>query len=789
MDSSSNMGISCRVTRTLLLYLRQVNDGSLGDLLDGFSLDEPYLLDADNWISHADLHILYERMIRITGDPDAVYNMALSTERSQPLGMLDRIARLLGTPKMLYSQAPRYNKMLKANGDVFIREMGDSWVVLEDRYHQSAQKTRYDCDYTRGILAGIPTIFGMPPAEVEELECQVAPEVYGQRTWPDHPQQGRPGCLYRVRWDKRTVPGRLRRLFGRGKIYQEAIQDLWDANQRIQEKYRREKTLTRELEKANQDLSRQKEQLEEYAKKIQDSERKYRLLTETLPDVIWTLDLATMRFDYLSPSVEKIRGFTPREAKAMTLEQTLAPESLRLAMTTLAREMEKENMPGMDPDRPVTLELQQTTKEGTYQWAEATMNFIRDPQGAAVGVLGISRDISERKRAEAQSRELQAQLNRAQKMEAIGRLAAGVAHDLNNILSGVVSYPELLLMELPADSPHRELVATIKSSGDRAAAIVQDLLSLARRGVRDTEIVDLNFIVRQYQASPEFASLRQSHANVEMEVDLAGDLLNLKGSPINLTKIIMNLVSNAAEAMPAGGRLRVSTSNRYLDTQSAYYESIPEGEYVCLTVEDEGVGISEKDLKNIFEPFYSKKSMGRSGSGLGMTIIWATVKDLEGYIDVDSREGRGTRFTLYLPATREQHLAEPRRVTLDDYLGTETILVVDDMAEQRQVATGMLSKLGYRVSAVASGEEAVEHLREHEADLLVLDMIMPDLDGLETYRRVIEIRPGQKAIIASGYSESGRVRELQNLGAGAYVQKPYTMENIGMAVRRELDRA
>jgi PAS domain S-box-containing protein len=789
MESSSNMVISCRITRTLLLYVRQVNNGSLDDLLEGLDLDEPYLLDPDNWISHAALQILYQRMIRITGDPDAVYNMTVSTGRLQSLGILDRIARLVGTPKLLYSHAPRYNKMLKLNGDILLREVGDSWVILEDRYHDSAQKTRYDCDYTRGMLAMIPTMFGLPPAEVEELECQVAPGVYGTRIWPDHPDQGRPGCLYRVQWNTRSMPGLFQRLFGRRKIYQDAIQDLLDANRRIQEKYRRERTLALELEEANQELSRQKQQLEAYAAKIEGSERKYRLLTETLPDVIWTMDLATLRFRYISPQVKKVRGFSPAEARALSLEQSLSPESGKLALEALAREMEMEKTPGADPDRPTTLELQQTRKDGAYQWGETIMRFLRDEQGAPVGILGITRDISARKRAEEENRALQAQLNQAQKLEAIGRLASGVAHDLNNILSGVVSYPELLLLELPEDSPHRELVATIKNSGLRAAAIVQDLVSLARRGISDSEIVVLNPTILQYLSSPEHTTLIQGHPQVRMEVDLADDLLNIKGSPHHLSKIIMNLVNNAAEAMPAGGRVLLSTANCYMDVRSTLYEPVPEGEYVCLTVRDEGVGISQQDLKNIFEPFYTKKSMGRSGSGLGMTVVWASVKDLNGYIDVQSREGEGSSFTIYLPATREEHLDEPRRVTLNDYLGSETILVVDDMAEQRRLAASMLGKLGYTVTVVASGEEAVEHLREHEADLMVLDMIMPGMDGLETYRRALEIRPGQKVIIASGYSESRRVRELQRLGAGGYVQKPYTLEKIGMAVRAELDRA
>jgi CheY-like chemotaxis protein len=251
----------------------------------------------------------------------------------------------------------------------------------------------------------------------------------------------------------------------------------------------------------------------------------------------------------------------------------------------------------------------------------------------------------------------------------------------------------------------------------------------------------------------------------------------------------MNILTNAAEAMPAGGIIRLSSCNIYLDTQLKLYEEIPSGEYVCLSVADEGIGITDEDLHRIFEPFYSKKSMRRSGSGLGMTVIWATIKDHGGYVDIQSQDGKGTRITLYLPATRELEEFNLRRIVLEDYIGTEKVLIVDDIPEQQQIATNMLTRLGYALTSVASGEAAVEYLRSNTADLVVLDMIMPGgMDGLDTYKQIIAIRPGQKAIITSGFSESERVKSLQQLGVGVYIQKPYNLEKLGVAVRRELDR-
>ena len=409
------------------------------------------------------------------------------------------------------------------------------------------------------------------------------------------------------------------------------------------------------------------------------------------------------------------------------------------------------------------------------------------------GVNGIvinCRDITDRIRAKEEKDNLEAQLQRAQKMEAIGTLAGGVAHDLNNILSGLVSYPELLLMDIPQDSPLRAPIITIQQSGQKAAAIVQDLLTLARRGVSTTEVVNLNSIIREYLMSPECQKLKSFNPGVQIETDLEKKLLNTLGSPFHLGKTIMNLLSNAAEAMPEGGRVLISTENRYIDRPIKGYDDIEEGDYSILTISDTGIGMTSNDMERIFEPFYTKKVMGRSGTGLGMTVVWGTVKDHKGYIDIQSAEGKGTRLILYFPVTREELAKDEIILSVENYQGKgEKILIVDDVEDQRKIASNMLNKLGYSVKAVSSGEEAVEYMRNNSADLLVLDMIMdPGMDGLDTYKQILELHPEQKAIIASGFSESDRVREAQRIGAGPYIKKPYLLEKIGLAVKAVLEK-
>ena len=412
-------------------------------------------------------------------------------------------------------------------------------------------------------------------------------------------------------------------------------------------------------------------------------------------------------------------------------------------------------------------------------------DLVRERTDAlAVANQRLQRELDERKAAESEKLQLQEHLQRAQKMEALGTLAGGVAHDLNNILSGLVGYPDLLLQDLPEDSDLRKPMKTIQQSGRKAAAIVQDLMTLARRGVADFQVLDLNRIVTDYLESPEFEKLIQFHPAVKLTSHLAADLTPVKGSPVHLFKTVMNLVSNAAEAMPDGGTILIQTANRSVDRRLGDNGAVPEGDYAVLIVRDNGIGISKDDLKRIFEPFYSKKVMGKSGTGLGMAVVWGTVKDHSGFIDTRSREGAGTTFTLYFPTTREIPKSASDPWSLADHQGYgQTILIVDDVAEQREIATAMLTKLGYRTEVVSSGEAAVDYVAHRTVDLLLLDMVMdPGIDGLETYRRILAIHPGQKAVIASGYAETSRIREAQRIGPVGYLKKPYGLDPLAEAV-------
>ena len=399
-------------------------------------------------------------------------------------------------------------------------------------------------------------------------------------------------------------------------------------------------------------------------------------------------------------------------------------------------------------------------------------------------------EIEERKWSQQERLRLESELIRVEKMELLGRLAGGVAHDLNNVLSGIVSYPDLLLHKLSPDSDMRGPLENIRRAGTRAAVIVQDLLTLARRGVTVNEIVQLNDIITEHLQSPEFINLQKNFPDVTIETYLTPELQRLSGSPVHLEKAVMNLLVNSFEAIEGEGRVIIVTENRYVNTPIKGYETTVPGNYVILKISDSGTGISKEELAKIFEPFYSSKVMGHSGTGLGMTVVWGTVKDHCGYLDVVSSPEEGTTFTLFFPADEDGENLPQMEKPVPQALARgngETILLVDDDAEQRSIGESILTTLGYKVKTAASGEDAVAFLKESSADLILLDMIMePGMDGLETYQSVLKIRPDQKVIIVSGYSATDRIKKAMELGVRRYVKKPYGLEELVTKIHKVL---
>ena len=530
-------------------------------------------------------------------------------------------------------------------------------------------------------------------------------------------------------------------------------------------------------------LMKTKEILQQQLILQRESEEKYRNIFENAIEGIFQ-STAEGRFLNVNPTMARIYAFK-------------SPEEMIEHYTDISSQLYIDANQRLEFQRRLAeegvlekFETQHYRKDNSKIWVSVNARIIRDAEGKILYYEGLTEDITERKRDEEEKKILEERLQRAEKMEALGTLAGGVAHDLNNVLGIIIGYSEMLLYDIEAASPLRPGLVNILEGSQKAAAIVQDLLTLTRRGVAARKVLNLNRVVVDCQRSPEFVKLTSYHPLIKTKFDLEQDLLNISGSSVHLDKTLFNLISNACEAMPKGGKLVIQTSNQYLDRPVQGYDEIREGDYVVLSITDTGEGISATDLKRVFEPFYTKKIMGRSGTGLGLAVVWGTVKDHHGYINVQSQEGNGSTFKLYFPVIRENVTPEEKAVALSEYLGKgQSILVVDDVQGQRDLAEEMLNKLNYRVTSVSSGEEAVSYLKGHPVDLLVLDMIMdPGMDGLDTYKKILEIHPRQRAIIVSGFSESDRVHTAQNLGAGAYVKKPYVLEKLGLAVRLELDK-
>lgn len=520
---------------------------------------------------------------------------------------------------------------------------------------------------------------------------------------------------------------------------------------------------------------------------LRESESRYQDLFDNAPDMYFQL---TEDGTVISVNVQGASqlGYAVDELVGQSVVRVVHPADVDTVLNQVSNVLD-------DPGTVHHIEFRKVRKDGSMLFVSESLS-VQQEEGKAPIIRILCRDITPQKTAEERAQQLQERLARSERMESLGILAGGVAHDLNNILGPMVAYPDLLLDRFEESSDDYEIVKEIKRSAGRAAAVIRDLLTLARRGRYQLEPTDLNEVVESYLRSAGFAELQALYPNVEPLVRLKPDLPAFDGSSVNLVKVLMNLVINAFEAMPHGGTLHIDTRVQSASSTYMGYESIPRGDYVILEVSDTGSGIEAKDQERMFEPFFTKKKMGRSGSGLGLSVVYGVVKDHGGYIDVKSDVGKGTAIRISIPIRANMAVAEEVE-NLESILGNERILIVDDVAEQRTMAAKLLRDMGYHVDTAASGREAVKRLEEIRAEgdvtspyaVVLLDMIMEeDFDGLDTYQRMIEFFPDQKCVIVSGYSETSRVKQAQSLGAGRYLPKPYTREELGKAVRGEIDR-
>ncbi len=400
---------------------------------------------------------------------------------------------------------------------------------------------------------------------------------------------------------------------------------------------------------------------------------------------------------------------------------------------------------------------------------------VYSAEGHIIGLCGIARDITENKRLEDLA-------ERAKRLEAAGRIAGQVAHDFNNLLGPLIAYPEFIAEELDETNPARPLLADIEKAAHQMAEINQQLLTLGRRGHYTMEPINLNNIIEQ-----AVSQLHSDKRDINLDLKLQSGLPPIKGGGAQLLRGISNLLINALDAIGRNGSITVCSEAVVLTTPTGNLMEIPHGEFVRLSITDDGPGIEHSILNKIFEPFFTTKATDKKrGSGLGLSIVHAVIADHNGFIDVHDVEPHGTCFELYLPVMHGETETTDTPVSVAG--GSESVLVIDDDAFQREVTENLLTRLGYQPTSVASGEEALELLDHDKPDLLILDMVMsPGIDGVETYRRAIRKHPDLKAIIVSGYAESQRMKSAEQLGLTRFVRKPLTLQSLNTAIRAELD--
>ncbi len=544
---------------------------------------------------------------------------------------------------------------------------------------------------------------------------------------------------------------------------------------------RQVKAKTWELTRANLLLEEKVRDLVSAKEALRKSETNYKLLADNAHDIIFTMD-TNLCFTYISPSIERIRGYTVEEAMSQTPVDALTPASLDVALKVFAEEMEIEKRDAMNLWRTRTLELEEYCKDGSTIWTESTLSPLRDGENKLAGFLGITRDISERKRVDNERVKLEAQLYQAQKIESIGTLAGGIAHDFNNLLMGILGNVSLVLMKMDENNPFRERLKNVEDYIQRGSDLTKQLLGFARGGKYEVKPTDLGEFIRK---SSEMFGHTKKEVNIHYKIQ--NGLWAAEVDRGQMEQVLLNMYVNAWQAMPKGGDLYLTVENVELGEMDMNPYNVNPGRFVKVTITDTGVGMDAKTKARIFEPFFTTKERAR-GTGLGLASAYGIIKNHGGFIYVDSEPDHGTSFTIYLPASDKPVQDEK---TPDEAIqtGHETILIIDDEEMILEINSKMLQGLGYKVITAIGGRQGLQ-IYENEQDridLVILDMIMPDFSGKETFDTLRRVNASVKVLLSSGYSLDEQAEEIMQSGCRGFIQKPFTMLELSKKIRGILD--
>jgi PAS domain S-box-containing protein len=512
------------------------------------------------------------------------------------------------------------------------------------------------------------------------------------------------------------------------------------------------------------------------------SEARFAELAAAMDEIFWMIDATSQSMLYVSPAVERMLSLAPEELLGDSSRwMNLVHEEDRELVVQLLEQLLSGSLP-----KGAELECRMLRVDGSIRWARNRLRCMLNDQGQVTALCGVTEDITAHKEAEHERERLERQLAQSQKMESIGRLAGGVAHDFNNMLSVINGYSELVLEQLPPDSALRDDIGEILNAGQRAALITHQLLAFSRQQLLTPRLININAVVSEIEKMLR----RLIGEDIVIATILDPTLSRVLLDPGQVVQVLMNLAVNARDAMPQGGKLTIETKNIYVDeersSQMPYYNP---GPHVLLSVSDNGVGMPPDVKARIFEPFYTTKELGK-GTGLGLSTVYGIIKQSGGNIEVYSEPNLGTTFKLYFPAHEDSQglpaVVQPQVIRG----GSETILLVEDDAPVLKIAAAILRDRGYNLLTAGSGQDALALAASYEGEihLLLTDLVMPEMGGRQVAEAIWKTRPEIKVLYMSGYTDDAVVRHGLLSGETAFLQKPFTSSSITQKVREALDK-
>jgi PAS domain S-box-containing protein len=512
------------------------------------------------------------------------------------------------------------------------------------------------------------------------------------------------------------------------------------------------------------------------AEMLEESEQRYKTLVEMHPDAISLLDLEGNVLA-LNQRAAVMGGYDNSEnIIGKNALEFILPENHEYFKSRLQRILETEFL------EPTEYTFQK--KDGSTLITESCASLVKDSNGNPEAILSIDRDITDRKRAEEEKKQLEAHFRQAQKMEAIGTLAGGIAHDFNNLLSVIMGNASVMLFGMDPSDENYETLEDIEQAAQSASTLTSELLGFARKEGYEVRPISLNNLIRH-----SFEAFARTKKEITMHQELAEDLSAIEADENQMNQVLLNIFINASDAMPGGGDFYLKTMNTTHENLRGIHPHPKPGKYVLLSITDSGEGMDQETQEHIFEPFFTTKGKNR-GAGLGLASVYGIISSHGGYIKVDSEKGRGTTFSIYLPAS-EKEVQRPAEMQREVPMSSGTLLVVDDEKKVLDMAVKVLRKLGYTVLEATSGREAIEihKANQDKIDLVILDIIMPKMGGAEVYDRMKEIDPKVKVLLSSGYSIDGEAKEILARGCDGFIQKPFNMRGLYLAIARVMGKA